>query len=552
VGLGRGKNIKIEGVCLLMGNQHKEWTKEEIIKAIQDFYSKNGKTPRSNEFLGKNGLPSYAHTLKILNYRFIEDVFSLCNLERTEADVANKIDKQWGLNKLIEHFNTYNKIPTREEFKKYNLTPAHGWYGKNFGSYENACFEAGLVDKPLTEKERISIALDELEILADKLNRCPTVFEYENIKHKGYQRRDLEKHINMKYNDICKKYIPKYQVNSNKDISKETILKDMSDMLINNGGAMTYDDMKDKGLPYSQSIFDSKCNMLFNEIILHLGYTPIGTTTSVREEETMLNDFNNLFIKLKRVPYTRDLDGIGIASSSTYLSHFGSVENICKLLNIDYTKYYKGTGAGKICFDKNGGKCRSFMECVISNYYIDNGLIFDKETSYDEFFVKDTRRFDWKLSINGNNFYVEYCGMYYPNKMNSDMNIAYVKKINSKIKDLKDSGNYDKCLFIFPDDIKTKTLKEIFEPFLGIELLDITNTYKINTVEYFTKTSEELLDIIMKYSTNTNILPSTSIISSKEGGAYNEIRKRFKTYNNFALHFGMTTMCPPNRKLFLM
>ena len=92
---------------------------------------------------------------------------------------------------------------------------------------------------------------------------------------------------------------------------------------------------------------------------------------------------------------------------------------------------------------------------------------------------------------------------------------------------------------------RSKTLKEIFEPFLGVELEENKNGYNIAIVEYFNKTDKELLDIIMKHSTNANILPSTSIISRKEGGAYNEIRKRFKTYNNFALHFGMTTMCPP-------
>lgn len=153
------------------------------------------------------------------------------------------------------------------------------------------------------------------------------------------------------------------------------------------------------------------------------------------------------------------------------------------------------------------------------------------------------RRFDWKLYLNGKTYYVEYAGMYYPDKTNSDINMRYVDKINSKIKDLKDIGVFNQYLFIYPEDIKTKTLKDIFESFLGIELID-GNTYKINTMEYFTLSSEELLEIVMQYSTDHNILPSTSIIAKKESGIYKEIMKRFKSYNNFALHFGKQTISP--------
>ena len=106
-----------------------------------------------------------------------------------------KIDKQFGLDRLKEHCKIYNKILTREEFKKYNINPSYSWYERNFGDYKNACYEAGLIEKPLTEEERIKISVNELIKLAHNLNKCPTVAEYESIKHRGYQRRDLEKHF---------------------------------------------------------------------------------------------------------------------------------------------------------------------------------------------------------------------------------------------------------------------------------------------------------------------------------------------------------------------
>ena len=530
-----------------MGNQYKEWTKEEIIKAIQDFYSKKGKTPRSNDFLRKNGLPSYTYTLDILDCKYIEDVINLCDLKRTEAEVNNKIDKQFGLDKLKEYTKLLGRIPTRKEFESNNWEPWHGWYGRNFGTFKRACYEAGLIEIPIEKEERINISINELIKLANTLNKCPTVAEYESIKHRGYQRRDLEKHLKMKYNDICRKYISQYKLNNDMDVSKETIFKDMKDMLVRNGRAMTFDEMKEQGLHYSYSIFESKCNMLFNDIILHLGYIPIGTTTSTRTRDEMLDDFNKLFIKLNRIPTVKDLDKNNGETSnwSTYIRHFDSIENICKILNIDYDKYYINKSPGKSCLDKNGGKCRSFMECIITNYYIDNNITYEKEPSYSDFIENDTRRLDWKLTVNNKDYWVEFAGMYYPNKMYSHINEKYVKKIDNKIKDLKGVGRYEECLFIFPEDIKTKTLKEIFEPFLGIELEENKNGYNITIVEYFNKTDKELLDIIMKHSISPSILPSTSIISKKEGGAYDEIRKRFKTYNNFAQYFGMTTMCPP-------
>jgi len=517
-------------------------TDEELLNILKEFYVKNNRSPTIKDMTNKNGFPSTETYYGRFNTKSWNEILQLAGLELNHFIGHTKED---ALEKLREYHDTYNKILTRDEFREYNLSPSHDYYCKHFDSYENACYLAGLIEKPLTDEERINISIEELIKLAKELDRCPTVVEYELVEHNGFSRRVLEDKLQIKYNNICRKYIPQYQLNNDLDIPKEKILNDIKDMLIENGGAMTFEEMKEKGLPYSYNIFESKCHMLFNEIISHLGYTPIGTTTIIRNKEEMLNDFNELFIKLKRIPYVRELDNImDIASWSTYIKHFDSIENVCKLLDIDYKKYYKGTGAGKICFDKNGDKCRSFVECVITNFYIDNNLDYKKETSYSEFFGNDMRRFDWKLLINNTNFYVEYAGMYYPDKTNSDINIRYVNKINNKIKDLKSIGVFDQCLFIYPEDIKAKSLKEIFEPFLGIELKD-GNTYKINSVEYFTKTSEDLLNIIMEYSTNPNVLPSTSIISKKESGVYKEIMKRFKTYNKFALHFGKQTICSP-------
>ena len=55
-------------------------------------------------------------------------------------------------------------------------------------------------------------------------------------------------------------------------------------------------------------------------------------------------------------------------------------------------------------------------------------------------------------------------------------------------------------------------------------------------------TDEQLLEIIMPYSNNQDILPSSGVISKKESGVYHEIIKRYGLYSNFAERFGLKTL----------
>jgi len=523
-----------------------KYTNEDLLDILKNRANEIGKSPTKNDLGKKNSLPSETIFYEQFKTKSWNKILSLAGLELNHFQGYTK---ECALENLKEYYNTYNKILTREEFKKYNLTPAYDWYSQNFGNYKQACFEAGLIEKPLTDEERIEISIIELIKLSEELGKCPTVSEYESVIHKGFVRRVLEGKLHLKYNDICKLYISNYNVNSDRDIDPAEITENLKIVCEKLGRPPFYTELRDFGLHYSYNLFESKFHMSYNQLISNMGYEPSGSTTFIRSKEEMLDDFNKLFIKLKRVPYVDDLNKGDVASWSTYIKHFDSIENICELLDIDYDKYYKSTGAGSTCLDKNGGKCRSFTECIITNFYIDNNIEYIKEPKYIDVTIikRDRRKFDWGLTVNGKKLFVEYAGMYYPNKMYSHINKKYVHKIDNKIEDLKNIGVFDKCLFIYPEDIKTKTLKEIFEPFLGVYLKDSIDTYKINTVEYFTKTSEELLEIVMGYSTTPDILPSTSIIAKRESALYKEIMKRFKGYNNFALHFGKTTMCPPKQ-----
>lgn len=450
-----------------MGNQYKEWTRKEIIKAIQDFYEVNQKTPRTNEFLSKNNLPSYSHTLKILNCSNLEEIFNQCDLTRTEYIPDNKIDRDWALEQLKMHVVTLDKIPTREDFKRLNLKPYYDYYTRNFGTLKNACYLAGLIEKPLTLNERVDLSIKQLQTLASQLNKCPTVYEYDTYNEKGLCRRELEKKLNLKYNDICKMYIPQYSVNLDQDISQKEIINTVTEIYNRLGRPPMFIELKDFNCTYSQNLFNSKFGGTYNQFIRGLGWTPTGTDTLKRTEDEMLDNFYNYFKELKRVPNFNDLNNRKeIASSTTYINYFGSIENVCNLLNIDYNST---AGWGKYCFDNLGNLCKSYLEADISNYFINKNVKFDREPKYSEIIPNCKKRFDWKLYIDNKVYYVEYFGMYSKNSKGKIMK-KYLKRTKKKIKLLYKYNVIDKCILIFPWDIKNKSFDEIFKNILYDEM----------------------------------------------------------------------------------
>ncbi len=111
-------------------------------------------------------------------------------------------------------------------------------------------------------------------------------------------------------------------------------------------------------------------------------------------------------------------------------------------------------------FDKRGNLCRSIPELEITNFLIENNITYDKETSYGELISGDLRRFDWKIYINNNIYYVEYFGLY-TSKPTNKLTKSYFKKTNEKIKDMIQIGKCDYCLFIFPEQYISGEYREM-------------------------------------------------------------------------------------------
>ena len=241
-----------------MGNQYKEWTKEEAIKAIQEFYDVNSRTPKRDDFKNKNGLPSITYVRNIFECTQLEDIFNICNL--TKSNIP-KIDEKWALDNLKNYSVILGKIPTREDFKINDWRPFYDYYRRQFGNYENACYLAGIAEIPLTDEERIEISIKELIKLADKLNKCPTVAEYDTLTHRGFGRRVLETKVKIKYNDICRKYIPQYDLNSiHGEVTKEDLTNELKRIYSILNRPPMFIELEENGCTYSWNLFSRVFN----------------------------------------------------------------------------------------------------------------------------------------------------------------------------------------------------------------------------------------------------------------------------------------------------
>jgi len=316
------------------------------------------------------------------------------------------------------------------------------------------------------DDEKIVIMLNELKLLADKLGRCPKVLEFEaSLKEvNGYSRRKLEIKLELKYSDICRKYISNYKLNSVHDNGKEEIINSILQLKNKLGRTPKYKEF----LQYSGHTFKVITrifNKTYNELLEYLNISVYSKTTKSKTNEQLLEDFYCLFKNLGRIPYFRDLDECEYTVNAiTYNRKFESIENICKILNIDYDFFYKNTSAGIICRDINGGLCKSKMEKEISNFFITNNIKFDKEVRYSEIIENHKKIFDWKIYYNNKIYFVEYFGMY-NKKPRGIIDKKYAIKTKKKIRDLYKHCKLNDCILIFPSQLKNKEISDIFEQY---------------------------------------------------------------------------------------
>jgi len=461
----------VKGKCIEMGNQYKEWTKEEIINRFKEFYDEHGRTPKMEDLKSINNLPCYKRLTKTLECKTLNEAILQCGLQPNKYEPSNKITLEQGLNKLKEYCYRLGHTPTYDEYKSSKSKPEISWFYERCGGFQQALLRIGVINEIITEEIKLKNSVSHFTSLSERLNKCPTAKEYFDVLNGKDNCLCFKKVIeksNMKYNEFCSKYLPQFELNNEWNITYDQIVGNIHNCVKALGKVPTYKEYKKycDGKYSSLGVFKRACGKTFLEMLNELGYISENTTTSIMDKETALQHFKDLCLELERTPTSDEIDERKyMPSYSSYLKYFSSIDNIMKLLNMEDFKIHR-TGLGRTVKDKNGHTCRSITECNITNYFINNNIQYTKENSYNELIDGDNHRFDWRIKINGNYFYIEYFGLF-SDKPHNKLSQRYYDKTKLKTSLLKKYNVADKCIFIFPNDLKTKTLDEIFKPYLN-------------------------------------------------------------------------------------
>ncbi|MEQ8192649.1 MAG: hypothetical protein ABRQ39_32085 [Candidatus Eremiobacterota bacterium] len=435
-------------------------TPEEAMRLLHD-KMKNGSVSRS-EFDKDNLLPSTDYYLKITNCKTWNDLLEKYGYKKIESIYT----EEYLLEKLKEFCDKLGRRPRRNDFRNYfeiSETP----YERVFGSMVKALYKIGMANEyeTMTEEERIAISFKEIKDMAIKLDRHPNVKEYDSMKTNGYCRRDLEKHTGKSFRDIIEDVLG---ILNPQSITRERIAADIYTIAEKIGRTPMLKEIRKNGwLEYSETVIFSKyweaCGS-YNRFLKLIGLEPIRTDTFCYDEEYMMESFQELFYKLERIPYAREITiENNMPNYATYVSKFGSIRSVCEMLDIDYDANLKQCGAGIVCQDNNGNICKSRYEKIITDYFIDNNIPYKKEPMYKDILnINKLTRCDWEININNKTYYVEYFGMYC-REPRGYIGRKYLNKTRLKIKNIYKSGKIDDFIFIFPNDMKNKSLDDIFK-----------------------------------------------------------------------------------------
>lgn len=427
-------------------NMIRNYTKEEIIKEVQDFYALHNRSPYYNEL-------KYSKTV-IRNYWKNWDMMLKSLGLPPNRNIHELKTKEDGIDLLRRIYEKTKKIPTTTYIQN-ELKINKGWFTSTFGSFRKALYEAGLVGKEYTfNKEKLVIeSINIIKKLYSDLGKVPTASDYDQIvKGTGYlNRKALESNLNLRFAEICNKYIGEAnQLKKNKD----TLLIELIQLKEKLGRIPRIQDLKENGLSEFKQ-YTRTFNKTFSEILEDLGWELDYVRPKHKTDEELLRDYKYLYEELGRIPLREDLNNDEkICNYNTYKNRFGDLRVVWETLEIEYVEDLAShsLGMGYTCIDNNGDVCRSYSEMIITNYLIKRRIKYIKEYPYSKLIINDDskKRFDWYLP--DYNICVEYFGLFDKNQVTKDNWVGkYSRKVLEKIKICKEN-NID-LISIFPDEI---------------------------------------------------------------------------------------------------
>ena len=195
-----------------------------------------------------------------------------CGLTVTTNDCFLKTKD--GINFLNKLYKELGQIPTGTYINSLpNVNRA--WFSSKFGDWNNALFEAGIVDKNylISKEQCVENSINYLKLLSDQLQRVPTATEFDNFlkkqEKKTAQRRVLSEELDMTYIEICDEYL-----------DYATLNKFGGNILVNNNGKkcksadevnisniLIYNDIKHEYEPSYKDAMNIQCRYKFDWVI---------------------------------------------------------------------------------------------------------------------------------------------------------------------------------------------------------------------------------------------------------------------------------------------
>lgn len=376
----------------------------------------------------------------------------------------------WNLENISEYFkkefDNFGYIPKRDFYngKSSETKPSIKDIKRIFKKHDNVSHVLGLISEEQYNKKNkskilINESFDEINRFVEEFGRLPFVKEYNKYRTKGLASVNLSNQLNETWNNIMIQYFNKEKYIS--DILKLDDIKNVIKSLSKNNENVLMKDVALK-LNCSQSTIIKILNETpFCKILEECNVKPIKNSNKPKTDDYLKNEFIRIRYELGRTSYVEDINAMSNISFGTMSNRFGGIEGICKECGIEFDRQISGYGT--ISIDLNGDVCRSRAEKCITDFFIMNNIIYEKEVPYSNFIINHkNRRFDWVIYTNdGNKYPVEYFGLI--------NNKKYLDRHDLKIKDLKDENI--NCICIYPNIDLNKNLNIIFKEFIQKERL---------------------------------------------------------------------------------
>ena len=203
----------------------KTYSKEELIKLLQDFYKNTGIVPNSlfmDKHAKEHGLPSRKTFANKIGGKAWKDILVICGLDPKKTKTFSMSerqphdDKDFLMNLIHAYIEEYNKIPTLQEIVSYYGVSLNNYFVKHFGGYNNCLKELGLALNSVqhyTDEELDNAFLG----FVNEFGRVPSIRDFNNTGRPSfwcYQNRYgswAETCIHYGFEPNCRK--PKYYMN---------------------------------------------------------------------------------------------------------------------------------------------------------------------------------------------------------------------------------------------------------------------------------------------------------------------------------------------------